>query len=126
MERGVHAIQMTRMPVEAALPKIQHPDPGGVVDGKPGERVDPQAEGIRPADRLEQPAVHRRECAGNLRRLRGPGAPQASAAASSDSPASPAPIGIGLPRVIAFLVRVPVLSEHSTSMPAISSIATRR
>ena len=49
---------------------------------------------------------------------------EASALNSSTSFSENSPKGLAPPKVSAFFVIVPVLSEHSTSMLAISSIAT--
>ena len=51
---------------------------------------------------------------------------EASAAARITCAAVAVPAAKGSPRVSLFWVRVPVLSEHSTSTPASSSIATSR
>ena len=51
---------------------------------------------------------------------------EASAAASTSSSRVAPPNGTGSPSVSRFSVRVPVLSEQSTSMPAISSMDSRR
>lgn len=77
LEGAVSPLQMPRMPVEPALPEIQHPHAGGVIDWEPHERVGPHQQRVAPPDGLKKPPIHRGQRAGDLRRFGEPEQPRA-------------------------------------------------
>src|SRR6516225_6606581 len=63
------AREMRRLPRLAVIEELIGEDLAAAVEEEPDERIGPHEPGVAPADRRNEPAIDRGECADKLRRL---------------------------------------------------------